>query len=132
MNDTKIYRTNMSLKLSTLLVLLIMTGLFAGCTTMTAEQCRAADFSNIGYTDASKGKYRDYFNKYHKDCLSHDIDIRNELVMYDYGRERGLLNYCNNVHVSSQCDRGAQVGLRSRRDISTEMIYLNSSIPPIK
>ncbi|MFV2059596.1 MAG: DUF2799 domain-containing protein [Gammaproteobacteria bacterium] len=109
-----------------------MLALLSGCSGLTKTECRLADFSALGYADASKGRLRDHFERYHEKCLSYDIDIADELVMYDYGRERGLLSYCENVRVSRQCDRGNAVGLKSSLLIPTEMIRLRQEVPPVQ
>jgi len=120
--------TLICIKLSFLFTLLT---LFTACATVISEdECRYANFATIGYDDASKGRLRDHFNNYHKKCLTYEINIAEEIVMYDFGRERGLLGYCENVRVSSQCNRGSGRGLKSYLLIPTEMLRLNEMVPP--
>lgn len=104
----------------------------SGCSTITENQCRFADFAELGYVDASKGRLREHFNKYQEKCLTYDIDLSEEIVMYDFGRERGLSNYCNSVRYSSQCDRGSGTPkVKSPQHITAEMLRLRTSIPKI-
>ncbi|MFV1983367.1 MAG: DUF2799 domain-containing protein [Thiohalomonadales bacterium] len=121
--------SKISLNFSVLLLILISN---LGCTTIITEaECRSNDFSTLGYNDASQGKYRDHFNAYYEKCQDYNIDIKDELVMYDYGRERGLLNYCDQVRFSDQCDRGTVRGITSTRHINVEMQSLVPSVPRI-
>jgi len=113
---------------SIMLSLLIL----SGCGAITESQCRFADFSEIGYADASKGRVRSYFNKYQEKCLSYDINLAEEIVMYDYGRERALINYCDRVKYSSQCDRGGgDAKVKSYLHINAEMLRLRSGLPQV-
>ena len=104
----------------------------SGCSVMTETECRFADFAELGYADASKGKLREHFNKYQEKCLTYNIDLSEEIVMYDYGRERGLSNYCNSVRYSSQCDRGdGTAKVKSPQHITAEMLRLRTKVPNI-
>lgn len=114
-------------------VVLIVLALLSGCSVITETECRYADFAQLGYADASKGRQRNYFTQYDKKCLNYDIDISDELVLYDFGRERGLLNYCNNARFSNQCDRDTgDVRARTIAEASVEFKRLESEIPAIK
>jgi len=104
----------------------------SGCSVITETECRFADFSALGYADASAGKLREHFNKYQEKCLTYDIDLSDEIVMYDYGRERGLSNYCNSVRYSSQCDRGSGIAkVKSYQHIGAEILRLRTKVPKI-
>ncbi len=117
------------LKFSFLTLLLVM---LPACSVITETECRFADFAELGYADASKGKLREHFNKYQEKCLTYDIDLSEEIVMYDLGRERGLHNYCNSVKFSSQCDRGGgNEQVKSYLHINAEMLRLRSGLPNI-
>ncbi len=117
---------------STFSAVLLMLLINAGCAVITETECRFADFATLGHVDASRGKLRNHFNKYHKKCLSYDIDIANEIIMYDMGRERGLLSYCNKTKYSTQCDRGGNPGkVKSYLHINAEMIRLRATLPKV-
>lgn len=104
----------------------------SACSVITETECRFANFAELGYADASKGKLREHFNKYQEKCLSYNIDLSEEIVMYDLGRERGLHNYCNSVKFSSQCDRGNNGGnVKSYLHINAEMLRLRSGLPNV-
>jgi hypothetical protein len=119
-------------RLSLIVITIILLALISSCTALTETECRFADFAALGYSDANKGRMRSHFERYHEKCLSYDIDIEDELVMYDYGRERGLLSYCESVRFSRQCDRGNSAGLKSSLLIPTEMIRLRQEVPPVQ
>ncbi len=117
------------LKCSLLALLLLI---LPACSVITETECRFADFTELGYADASKGKLREHFNKYQEKCLTYNIDLSEEIVMYDLGRERGLHNYCNSVKFSSQCDRGSGGSqVKSYLHINAEMLRLRSGLPNI-
>ncbi len=128
-----IYHINYLFKISSMLstaLLLLMVNV--GCTVITESECRYADFATLGHQDASRGKLRNHFNKYHKKCLDYDINIANEIVMYDMGRERGLLSFCNKTKYSTQCDRGGNPGrVKSYLHINAEMIRLRGNLPKV-
>ncbi len=119
-------------RLTLIVFIILVLALLASCSIITETECRYGNFATLGYDDASKGRMRSHFTKYHEKCLSYDVDIEDELVMYDFGRERGLLSYCESVRVSRQCDRGGSHGLKSSLLIPTEMIRLQQDIPPVQ
>lgn len=128
MNNAKKYHIKISLNLIGLLLLAFN----SGCSVITETECRFADFGELGYADASKGKLREHFNKYQEKCFAYDIDVSEELVLYDMGRERGLLNYCNQVKYSTQCDRGGGSGkIKSYLHIKAEILRLRTSLPQV-
>ena len=130
-SNHEIVTTNTSATKFNLGVLLVVLVLISSCAGITETECRYTNFATLGYDDANKGRMRAQFNKYQEKCLSYDIDISDEIVLYDYGRERGLLGFCESVRYSSQCDRGGDPGLKSSLLIPTEMIRLRQEIPPV-
>ena len=114
-----------------LTVILLLLTLIPACTVISETQCRFSDFGEIGYYDAQKGKPRKQFTKYQEKCLTYNIDVTDELVIYDYGRERGLISYCAGITSSRQCGYYSEPGkIKSHTQIGGEMLRLRSIIPP--
>lgn len=66
--------------------------LLAGCATLTPEQCRHADWRQIGFADGAGGAAATRINDHAKACA--EAGVRPDLDSYLRGREQGLLNYC--------------------------------------
>ena len=64
----------------------------AGCATLTPEQCRNADWRQIGFTDGAGGYNAGRINDHAKACA--EVGVRPNLNDYVDGREQGLRNYC--------------------------------------
>lgn len=66
--------------------------LLAGCASLTPEQCRQADWRQIGFADGTGGLSAGRINDHAKACA--EVGIRPNLDDYLNGREQGLRNYC--------------------------------------
>lgn len=75
--------------------------LLAGCATLSPEQCRQADWRQIGFSDGAGGYSAARINDHAKACA--EVGVRPNLDDYVDGRERGLRNYC-------QAENGFTVG----------------------
>jgi len=119
-------------KLLFLLMIIAALLLVSSCGVITEKQCRYGDFTEIGFNDANMGRMRNHFSKYHEKCLTYNIDLADEIVLYDLGRERAMMSYCNNVKYSSQCDRGSgDANIKSYMHINAEMLRLRSGLPQV-
>lgn len=66
--------------------------LISGCSTMSIEECKIAQWENIGQKDASEGYDRLRFAKYMKACDK--AHITPDQARYNKGYDEGLKLYC--------------------------------------
>lgn len=66
--------------------------LLAGCASLSPEQCRHADWRQIGFADGANGLSAARINDHAKACA--EVGVRPNLDGYLSGREHGLQNYC--------------------------------------
>ena len=71
-----------------LLALLALTG----CATLTADQCRIADWRALGVEDGAKGYGETRFLSYAKDCA--DASVTPDRLAWEAGRAEGLKRFC--------------------------------------
>lgn len=64
----------------------------AGCASLSPEQCRQADWYQIGYADGVNGLSGARINDHASACA--ESGIRPDLNEYLTGRSRGLVSYC--------------------------------------
>ncbi len=76
----------------------------AGCASLSPEQCRNANWRQIGFTDGANGASAARIDEHAKACAEHGI--RPNLDEYLSGRSQGLLNYC-------QAENGFSLGRRA-------------------
>ncbi len=62
------------------------------CTTMTAEQCVAADWQAIGYEDAMKGRAASHVTQHASACADHSVAP--DTAAYTAGHEEGARAFC--------------------------------------
>ena len=72
--------------------LLLPVLLLAGCATLSPEQCRHADWRQIGFTDGMDGASAARINDHARACA--EVGVRPDLDQYLHGREQGLRTYC--------------------------------------
>lgn len=73
-----------------LLPLLLAT--LAGCATLNEDECRTADWRDIGLQDGRAGYPAARLAEHHQACAKHGIKPDERL--YAQGRQRGLSEYC--------------------------------------
>jgi hypothetical protein len=66
--------------------------LLSSCASLSPEQCKTADWRQIGFSDGASGTLAGRINDHAKACAEHGI--RPHLDDYLRGREQGLLSYC--------------------------------------
>lgn len=62
------------------------------CASMSAEQCRAGDWSGQGYSDGAAGLTMSRLGEHAEACVKHGIAPDD--ASYRAGREQGLIQYC--------------------------------------
>jgi hypothetical protein len=83
--------------------------LLAGCATLTPEQCRNADWRQIGFADGTGGYNAMRINDHAKACA--EVGVRPNLDDYVDGREQGLRNYCRAENGFAIGRRGASANV---------------------
>jgi len=81
--------------------------ILSACASLTPEQCRNADWRQIGYTDGANGEPAGRLQEHASACAK--AAIKPDLEAYLSGRMEGLLSYC-------QPENGFEVGRRGRPD----------------
>lgn len=66
--------------------------LVTGCASLSPEQCRHADWRQIGFADGASGSSAARINDHAKACA--EVGVLPNLDGYLSGREQGLQNYC--------------------------------------
>lgn len=79
--------------------------ILSSCASLSPEQCRNADWRQIGFTDGANGEPASRLQSHASACSK--ADIKPDLDAYLSGRMEGLLSYC-------QPENGFQVGQRGR------------------
>lgn len=64
----------------------------SGCATLSEEECRSADWLNIGFEDGLKGYSASRIADHRKACAKHAVSP--DLNRYEKGRLKGLQTYC--------------------------------------
>ena len=86
---------NMALNIATLRLscgLLVASLLLAGCATLDADECKAADWRQIGRSDGERGYGMGRLDEHRKACAEHGITPNAD--RYWLGRSEGLQHYC--------------------------------------
>jgi len=78
----------------------------AGCATMQEDECRTADWREVGLRDGLAGRPSSTLASYHEACSKHGVVPDADL--YREGRAEGLTGYC-------VLDNAAPEGLAGRR-----------------
>lgn len=85
----------------------LLPAMLAGCASLSPEQCRQADWRQIGYADGVKGLPGSQINEHASACAP--VGVRPNLDAYLQGRQQGLLSYC-------QPENGFQAGRRGENN----------------
>ena len=63
-----------------------------GCATMTPNECKSANWGEVGLRDGLEGKALSVLNDRVKDCAEANVPV--DTPRYLQGRDQGLLQYC--------------------------------------
>jgi hypothetical protein len=66
--------------------------LLAGCASLSEEECRTADWAQIGVRDGADGRGTDHIEAHRRACAG--IGVSPDAEAWLRGRERGLRLYC--------------------------------------
>lgn len=73
--------------------LLCLAALLTACASMSPEECRHADWLEVGRSDAQRGQTPDHLARHRKSCAKAGYPVNAE--RYYSGYQRGLVDYCN-------------------------------------
>jgi hypothetical protein len=73
-------------------LLLCCAVVLGGCATLSEDECRSADWGEIGYADGREGEPRSLIEGHVESCAK--LGIQPDRARYFNGRERGLREYC--------------------------------------
>jgi hypothetical protein len=80
----------------------------ASCASLSEEECRAADWFQIGVTDGAEGRGPERLEAHRRACA--DLGIAPDAERWLQGRERGLRLYCTPQKAYEVGRRGASIG----------------------
>lgn len=83
--------------------LILCLGVLSGCATLSEDECRTADWREIGYTDGSQGVRTSRLAEHRKACAK--FGVRISLDDYNAGHAEGVRRFC---HGSSGFANGRQ------------------------
>ncbi|MFB6348450.1 DUF2799 domain-containing protein [Moraxella sp. ZJ142] len=72
--------------------ILAVMGMVAGCATMTANECRSADWYAVGVKDGNRGESWQRLMQHGKACAK--VGIVPDEAAWERGRDAGLVQYC--------------------------------------
>ncbi len=118
-----------------LLLGLLVMGL-SGCASLSEEECKVADWQDIGRRDGEKGEKTDRFYNHVKACS--EYGIKPDRNLYNQGRETGLKAYCtpdNGRRMGESgrsygrvCPKGLERGFLAQYKIGKKIYGLKSEI----
>lgn len=80
-----------------------LTALLGGCATMSADECKVANWSDVGLRDGLQGAALSKLDARVKDCAQAKVAL--DTPRYLQGRDRGLLQFC-------QIEKAVPLGLK--------------------
>ena len=109
----------------------------SGCASLSPEQCKQADWRQIGYADGIKGLPGSQIDEHASACAS--LGIRPNLDLYLQGRQQGLLSYCQPengfqvgrrgaTHIAGDCPVNLRYGFLQQYDLGRQIHALESEL----
>ena len=71
---------------------LLLSGLLAGCASLTEDECHIGNWQSIGLNDAVQGRTTGRFTDHIKACQRYGV--LPDKTLYDKGYQEGLVRYC--------------------------------------
>ena len=90
------------MKIKSLALSLILCSMVSACSVMTEQQCKTANWSNLGYLDGSQGASADQFSQRSSACS--EYNVHPNFNQYQVSYQKGLTTYCtenNGFYVGS-------------------------------
>ncbi len=76
-----------------LYAMMVFSALLGGCATMTADECKVANWSDVGLRDGLEGAALSRLDYRVKDCAEAKVAV--DTPRYLQGRDQGLLQFCH-------------------------------------
>lgn len=89
--------------------------LFAGCATLSEEECATIDWYSLGYEDGSRGYDASRVSKHRKACAEYGVTT--DAVAYMDGHQDGVRIYCRPANGYSLGLRGRKPGVSCPQDL---------------
>ncbi len=86
-----------------LFLVLALSALLNGCATMSADECKVANWSDVGLRDGLEGAALSKLDARVKDCAEAKVTV--DTPRYLQGRDQGLLQFC-------QIEKAVPLGLK--------------------
>lgn len=86
-------------------LLFICVCLISSCSTMSKDECRQANWNDIGKKDGVRGKVLSRFDDYEKSCVKAGITA--DKATYETGRNEGLKSYCKITSGYGEGEKGS-------------------------
>jgi Protein of unknown function (DUF2799) len=83
-------------------LILALSALLSGCATMSADECKVANWGDVGLRDGLDGAALSKLDARVKDCAEAKVAV--DTLRYLQGRDQGLLQFC-------QIEKAAPLGL---------------------
>ncbi|EHK9185449.1 DUF2799 domain-containing protein [Vibrio vulnificus] len=116
------------------LLLLLIPMILSACSSMSPEECRSANWQQIGYLDGQNGVNPTVISDYVKDCR--DAGVYPDQEMWQRGFEQGREYYgvCNNERFLENYQKGYQDYLVQKRlnEINKEISDIDTQLRILK
>lgn len=99
--------------------------ILSSCSVMSVEECKTADWKEVGYKDGSNGLSKQRFSEYISACK--EGHVKPNQITYDIGYHEGLKTYCTPQNIFNKslegkggyrsCPAEKQVILREYYDV---------------
>jgi len=93
---------------------IIMTLLLTGCASMSEDECRQADWREVGYSDAAKGQNPARIADHREACAK--ANVRVDHAEYLAGFEAGLSLYCTPTTAFESAMRGRAYAVQCEQE----------------
>ena len=70
----------------------VLVAALSGCVTLSEQECRQANWQQIGYQDGLRGRGPDYLGRHMEACAKTGIAVNRS--QWEQGRRDGLTSYC--------------------------------------
>ena len=116
--------------------MLLASVVMTGCASMTADECKSANWKEVGVSDGLKGRPSSFLVERVNDCLK--TGVRLDTALYADGRDQGLQNFCrfenaavlgvNGTDYAGVCPAAVEVEFRRRYDTGHAVFDLRNKV----
>lgn len=112
-----------------LILPLLLAGLLSACSTMSPQECKVANWSEVGLRDGLAGESLSHLSERVNDCA--EVGVKVNTAQYLQGRQQGLQEYCQLSNATrlgldgkeyrGVCPAAIDGEFRRRRDLGYEL-----------